>query len=429
MRKYGTMQKRIAGGFSGARLGLTLASALLLAACGPSGDKTAVQLATPAVVVATVAQQEIPVTMELSATIKAVKQVDIIPRVSGYILERYFREGDFVHQDDPLYLIDPKPYQTRLEAARAKLEQDQASLKRWTAEAARYTRLAKQGAGSVEDKEKAIAHKAEYQAAIARDRADIEETELKLGYTRITAPLTGRIQLTRINVGQLVQEQKDVLTTIVQMDPIHAVTNVSRTESYAAQLLRRGGLGMQTLEEYRATIKLPDGSPYPKPGHLDYLSAEVDPETDAYEARALFPNRVVEGRDADLIPGQYAPLTLTIGRRPDTLLIPQRALVESQAGTHVYVVGDGNRVDHRKVAVGGAYRQQWIIEKGLKKGEKVIVEGVQKVKDGMTVKIAPRAANTAPARNGSVDENTRTNEGGAESTTDKQGASTGDAAG
>jgi RND family efflux transporter MFP subunit len=243
----------------------------------------------------------------------------------------------------------------------------------------------------VEDKEKAIAHREEFKAAIAQDQADIDNAELDLGYTHITAPFEGRIQQTRINVGQLIQEQKDILTTLVQMDPIYVVFNVSRTQSYRVQKLRHGGLGMQTLAEYQAHINLPDGSPYPNKGHLDYLSAQVNPDTDTFEARAVFPNRVVEGRDADLTPGQYTPLTLIVGHRPDTLLIPQPALIQSQAGMHVYVLGKDDKVDHRKVAVGGAYQHQWIIDKGIKKGEKVIVKGVQKVKQGMSVTVVEPA--------------------------------------
>ena len=131
-------------------------------------------------------------------------------------------------------------------------------------------------------------------------------------------------------------------------------------------------LGMATLDEYKATIELPDGSTYSHQGEMDYLSAQVNPDTDTYEARALFDNEVVEGRDADLIPGQYTPLNLIVGSRPDSLLIPQAALIQSQAGMHVYVLDKDNKVDHRKIEVGGAYEHYWVITKGLSKGETVI---------------------------------------------------------
>jgi membrane fusion protein (multidrug efflux system) len=154
---------------------------------------------------------------------------------------------------------------------------------------------------------------------------------------------------------------------------------------------------MQTLDQYKASIQLPDGSPYPHQGAVDYVSAQVNPNTDTFEARALFPNQVIEGKDADLMPGQYTPLTLIVGRRPDALLIPQPALIQSQAGMHVYVLGKDNKVDHRKVEVGNAYQHYWIIEKGLSKGEKVIVKGVQKVKQGMTVTVVKPGPAGKPA--------------------------------
>jgi membrane fusion protein (multidrug efflux system) len=372
------------------------AALLLLAACGEKKQKPAAP-PPPEVEVAAVVEQTIPITMGFSATIKALKKVDIIPHVSGYIEARYFTEGDYVQAGDPLYLIDPKPFQARLDAAEAALKKDQASLKLWKSEAARYTRLAKQGAGSVEDKEKAIAHFAEAGAAIEKDRADIDTAKIDLGYTHISAPLTGRIQQTRINVGQLVRKQQDVLTTLLQVDPIYAVFNASRAQSYEVLKLQRKGLGMQKLDQFKASIKLSDGSEYSDLGTLDYISARVNPSTDTVEARAIFPNPHKEGYDADLITGQYVPLTLTVGHRPDTLLIPQPALIQSQAGTHVYVVGQDNKVEHRKVTIGGAYKHSWIIEKGLSKGEKVIVQGVQKVKQGTTVAVVKPGASTEKA--------------------------------
>lgn len=376
---------------------LSLCIFLLLAACGKKPPKTTAP-PPPEVQVATVEQKTTPVTLDFSATIKALKKVDVIPEVTGNIEQRFFTEGDYVEAGDPLYLIDPKPYQAALEAAEAALQRNQASLKQWESEAARYTRLAKQGAASVEDKERAVANFAKAKAAIEGDLANIDTAKINLSYTKISAPLTGRIQQTRVNVGQLAREDKDVLTTVVQMDPIYAVFNASRAQAYEVQKLQRQGLGLQR-DQITARIRLPDGSEYPHQGTLDYVSARVNPNTDTLEARAVFPNPHKAGFDADLASGQYVPLTLTVGHRPDTLLIPQPALIQSQAGMHVYVVGDDNKVDHRKVAIGGSHEQYWIVTEGLKKGEKVIVQGVQKVRQGATVTIVePVAVKTeAPA--------------------------------
>jgi len=370
-------------------------SVLLLTACDKSKQKTSVKVPLPGVEVTEVIQKTIPISMDFSATVKAVKSIDIIPRVSGYIVERFFTEGDFVKAGTALYQIDPKPYQASLDAAQAQLAKDQASVKLWKAESARYMRLSKEGAASKEKRDRAVAHLEEFKAAVKQDEADVDSAELQLGYTHITAPFDGRIQKTLVNVGQLVQEHKDKLTRLVQMDPIHVVFNVSRSQAFEVHKLQRKGMGVhkpeitgsQALGRYQATILLPDGSPYSEQGTTDYISAQVNPDTDTYEARALFPNHTTEGRDAALIPGQYTPLTVIVGRQPDALLIPQPALVQSQAGMYVYVLGKDNKVEHRKVELGNAYQQHWIIRKGLNKGEKVIVKGVQKVKEGMTVEV------------------------------------------
>ena len=211
---------------------------LLLTGCGDKSKQKAAP-PPPTVTVTKVAQQKIPIIMQFSGTITSVKTVDIIPRVSGYIEKRYFEEGTFVQEGDPLYLIDPRPFKSRLDAHNAQLKSHQASLAFWKSETARYERLAAQGAASQEKKEGTITKLNETRADIEKDRADIENARLQLSFTRIKAPFSGRIQQTRINVGNLVQKQRDVLTTLVQMDPIYVVFNLSRNQVYQIQLLKR----------------------------------------------------------------------------------------------------------------------------------------------------------------------------------------------
>jgi RND family efflux transporter MFP subunit len=361
---------------------------LLLTGCG---DKSKEKIAPPppTVTVTEVAQEKIPIAMQFSGTITSVKTVDIIPRVSGYIEKRYFEEGTFVKEGDPLYLIDPRPFQARLDAHLAQLKSDQASLAYWKNEAARYQRLAAQGAASQEKKEGALTKLNETRAAIDKEKADIENARLELSFTRIEAPFSGRIQETRINVGNLVQQQRDVLTTLVQMDPIYVVFNLSRNQVYQIQLLKRQGK-LFSVEEMKVELLLPDGSSYPDQGKVDFISFRINPATDTVTVRAVFPNKHIGSGDYDLIPGQYAPVRLILGENPDALLIPETALVETQAGTHVFVVGKDNKVESRKVVAGSSYKQQRVVNEGLKLGESVIIEGVQKVRPGMTVK--PEAA-------------------------------------
>ena len=372
-----------------AALGLIL---LFTIACDGKAKKQAVKPAPPDVQVTEVTQGKVPIIMEFSGTIKAIKTVDIIPRVSGYIDERHFEEGTFVKKDDPLYLIDPRPYKAKLDALEAQLKLDQASLVFWQKETKRYKSLSKQGAASKEKTEGTIAKRDETLATVAKDKANIENAQLDLDFTNITAPFDGRIQETRINVGNLVQQQRDVLTTLVQMDPVYVVFNVSRSHLFEIQLLKRQGKLFETVD-MRIGILLPDGSTYSQQGKINFISYQIDPTTDTVLVRGIIANKSDQGvADFDLIPGQYAPLRLILGQDPAALLIPQPALVESQIGKQVFVVNADNKVESRSVEVGRGYQGQWVIKKGLKKGEKVIVEGTQKVRPGMVVNSKPYAS-------------------------------------
>ena len=221
---------------------------LLLAGCEEK-KQAAPPPPPPKVVLAEVAKETVPIVLQASGTIKAVKNIEIIPRVSGYIFERYFTEGTFVDEDDPLYLIDPRPFEDRLDRLKEQLKGQQASLEFWQSEEKRYSKLAKQGAGSVEDAEGARAKLLTTQADIAATKVDIRNAELDVSYTRINAPFYGRIQQTQINVGNLVQAQKDVLTSLVMMDPIYVVFQLSRSQVFEVQKLRRRGQAFE-LEGY-----------------------------------------------------------------------------------------------------------------------------------------------------------------------------------
>ncbi len=365
-----------------------------LAGCGQS--KPTSKVSPPGVVVSEVRQESVPIVFEVPGTVQPVKTVKIVPRVSGYIFERRFTEGSEVAEGDPLYVIDPRPYQAKLDALEAQLEQHQASYKFWTNEAARYDRLADTGNVSVEKKEQADSRKAEYKALIDADNADIENAELDLDFTNITAPFSGRIEETEAHVGELVQKQQTELTTVVQINPIYVISHISREQLYRIQQLQQQGLAPTVPQEFTGELVMPDGSIYSHVGNLNYVSALIDPSTDTIQVRYEFANPE-KGSRVSLIPGQYIPLRMIVGHQADALLIPETTLLQTQEGTHVFVVDKDNKVEKRMVITGASYEHQWIVKKGLKKGERVISEGHQKVRPGMEVKTTEAAADGSPS--------------------------------
>jgi len=379
-----------------ATLGLIV---FLTTACDGKAKKQVVKPQPPDVQVTEVVQGKVPIVMEFSGTIKAIKTVDIIPRVSGYIDERHFEEGTFVKEGDPLYVIDSRPYKAKLDADMAQLKLDRAGLAFWRKETKRYQSLVKQGAASKEKTEGTIAKRDEMLATVEKDKALVKNAKLDLSFTNIAAPFDGRIQETRINVGNLVQRQRDVLTTLVQLDPVYVVFNISRKQVYEIQLLKRKGEMFQ-VKDMKVEIELPDGSTYARQGKINFISFQINPTTDTVLVRGIIANQKEQGvGDFDLIPGQYAPVRLILGEDPAALLIPQPALVESQIGKQVFVVNAENKVESRSVEVGRGYQGQWIIKKGLKKGEKVIVEGTQKVRPGVVVNAKAYASKKLKAKN------------------------------
>ncbi len=375
--------------------------ALLPAGCTDKPENMAASPSPPDVVVAEVVQKTIPVIMKFAGTVKSVKAVDIVPRVSGYIEKQYFKEGTFLQDGDPLYLIDPRPFEARLKLHQAQLDEIRALLTYWKSESDRRTRLFKQRAVSEADKEEAIAKHAEMLAALAKQKATLEDARLDLSYTEITAPFAGRIEDTLFYEGDLVKEHRDTLTTVVQIDPIHVIFEMSRREVSEIRGLIAKGWAPTEMEKYTAVVLLPDGSVYPHEGYLEFISARFNPATDTHMMRAVFPNPLRAGgaiAPVALISGQYVPIRLTIGQQPDAELIPGPALVQSQIGTHVFVVDKDNKVETRVVEVDRPYGQQWVIRKGLEKGERVIVKGIQKVRTGTMVNSKTEdSANKSPS--------------------------------
>ena len=358
-------------------------------------DKTASSTAAPPpprVTVAEVTQGPVPIVMQFSGTVQSVKTVEIIPRVSGYIEKRSFIEGAEVKTGDPLYEIDPRPFQATLDQLTAQLAVNKANLAYWTDEAKRYREAVKSGAVSTQQYSEAVTKQQEAQATVEETQAEIVNAQLNLSFTDITAPFDGRIQQTRQYEGDLVDAYQDTLTSLVQIDPVYVIFNVTRRELFEIQAMQVQGLVQKLEESARIELTLPDGSAYSQQGKLDFISSQIDPTTDTLTFRAVIANDFSHSSEGDLVPGQYVPVRLVPGERPDALLVPKPALLENQAGQQVYVVDKDNKVVSRTVEVGQPYKDQWVIKSGVEKGERVIVEGLQKVRPGRVVDPVPAKA-------------------------------------
>jgi RND family efflux transporter MFP subunit len=333
--------------------------------------------------------------MQFSGTVESVRTVQIIPRVSGYLEKRYFEEGADVQAGAALYQIDPRPFQDAVASYTAQLTLDQANATYWKSEAERYGEAVKSGAVSQQQYNEATSQSEQAAATVSRTQAQLSNAKLDLSFTNITAPFDGRIQQTREHPGALVDQYQDVLTTLVQMDPVYVIFNLTRRQLYEIQTMQLAGKALRFEEDAKVEVLLPDGNAYSQDGRIDFVSAQIDPTTDSLTVRAVVPNDFTHGKEGMLVPGQYVPVRMILGERSDALLIPKSALLQTQAGDQVMVVDKDDKVEVRKVELGPAYQGQWVVRSGLEKGERVIVEGLQKAKPGSTVAPKPMAAEPA----------------------------------
>jgi len=361
------------------------AVATMLNACEEQKQETAAP-PPPAVDVAEVTVQDVPIVMEFSGTLTPIQRVEIVPRVSGYIVSRNFTEGTLVKKDDLLYQIDPRPYQSTLDQAKAQLQTTRADLEFWSSEVGRYERLVKSGGVSQEKLDATIANRNKYMAQASENEANIASAELNLKFTRINAPMDGRVQQTRVFEGANVTAQQSVLTEIVQLDPINVVFSVTQSKAYELQRLQTAGTGYP-IEKMVVRLRLADGTPYQTAGKIDFVSAKTNATTDSVVVRGVLANHRDAKAGYSFLPGQYVPVLLTVGSLPGALLVPRVALIQNQVGTFVFVVGSDNKVERRKIEIGRAHKDLRVVTKGLTKGERVVVAGLQKIKDGMTVEV------------------------------------------
>jgi len=374
---------------------------------------------SPLVEVINVLQKDVPIHLEWIGTADGLVNATIRAQVMGYLIKQNYREGEFVKKDQVLFEIDPRPFKVALEQAKANLDQTRASLEQAKAEVtrqearysvakanlARIKPLAEQNAVSKKDLDDAIGNEQSSQAAVVAAqaavvaaqaavgvaKAAVDKAQLDLDFTKLISPVAGIAGIAKAQIGNLVGPgQLEELTTVSTVDPIKVYISVSEQEYMKA---------METMQAHGARQKMPlelilaDGRVYPHKGEFALADRQVDVKTGTVKVGALFKN------PGNLLrPGQFARVRALIGVKKGALLVPQRAVTELQGSYQVAVVLPDNKIDIRPVKAAERIDQLWVIDEGLKPGERVVVEGIQKVRQGMPVNPKPFGAQAGPPK-------------------------------
>jgi len=364
------------------RLGGVLALSLCAAAC--SDDKPAPP-PPPEVGVVVVQSQSIENITDVPGRVQAIRTAQVRARVDGIVQHRIYNEGTEVKEGQPLFLIDPRELYANLSAVEASLVRAEATAANAAQDVERYKGLVADEAISKQEYDAAVARQRTAQADVAQTRAQVESAKLALSYTTVSAPIGGLAGRAQVTEGALVSAgSATLLTTIDQIDPVYV--NFSQSSSYMLAIRRdiaEGKLRVPQLGRVEVALTLEDGSTYPHRGHLDFLDLSIDEATGTTAARAEVPNP-----QRALLPGQFVRARIESGVRPNTFLIPQRAVQMGPNGAGVLVVNANNEVVARSVRTGSLQGNAWVVLDGLNDGERVVVDGLQKIQPGMQVRIA-----------------------------------------
>jgi RND family efflux transporter MFP subunit len=340
--------------------------------------------APPIVETTEVVQRDVPIYSEWVATLDGYVNAQIQPRVSGYVIKQDYKEGSVVKRGQILFEIDPRPFKAALDQAKAQLAQAEAQLGKATQDVERDKPLARERAIAQSQLDTEIQAKLGAQAQVQAAQANVEQAELNMEWTKVTSLVSGIAGIAQVQIGNLVAPSS-VLTSVSQVDPIKAYFTVSEQEFTD---FHRRFPTQASVEEQRKRIPLElllaDGKVYEQRGTIYFADREVNPATGAIRIAGVFPNP-----NNLLRPGGYGRVRASVNTRNGALLVPQRAVIELQGSYQVAVVGDDNKVNIRPVKVGERVGKLWIVNEGVKPGERVVVEGQMKVRDGAPVKPVP----------------------------------------
>jgi membrane fusion protein (multidrug efflux system) len=357
----------------------------LLPACG---KQEAGGPAPPTIEVVNVLQQDVPVYHEFVGTTDGLVNAKVRAQVEGYLIKRDYKEGSYVKKGQVLFEIDPRPFQAALEQAKGQLAQNQGNYFTAKTTLQKVLPLAKLNAVSRQDRDNAIGQERAAKAAVEAARAAVRRAEINLSFTKITSPINGIAGLATSQIGDLVgPSTNSVLTTVSTLNPIKVYVPVSE-QAYLehVEAIQRHEI---TSQEFVFTMFLVTGKQYPYEGKFSFLDRSVDVHTGTITVAVLFPNP-----DNVLRPGQFARVRALVTVLKGALLVPQKSVAELQGAYRVAVVSPADVVEIRPVKVGERYGTWWVISQGLKPGERVVAQGVQKVQDGE--KVTPKLVTVKP---------------------------------
>ncbi len=337
--------------------------------------------------VVTAALRPVNRALDFVGRVEAMQRVDITARITGYLEEVRFREGDTVKEGAPLYLIEPDPFKAAVQQAQGALVQAQGALANATVQRQRAEELVKTNATPVATRDQRIAEEQDAQGKVISADANLLQAKINLGYTEITAPISGRIGRTAVTKGNVVGPNSGPLTTIVSIDPMYVTFPVSQREFLRIQSEGKA----RTAGDLTVNIRFADGRTYPQPGRINFVNVTVDRATDTVAVRAT-----VSNPDGALVDGQFVRVVVSEDKPEMKVVIPQAALIADQEGLYVFVVQDG-KAAVKRVKPGQDVGTGIAIESGLDAGAIVVVQGVQSLRPGAPVVASPLADSVNPA--------------------------------